>query len=389
MTRKIFEIAAVVMALGLLLVFGQRLMGVHGYLLASGQPLFGDFIAFWSAGHATLEGHVAQVHDRVFLTHVQQTTIPGMHVMAPWNSPPPFLFFIIPFALLPYGPAAIAWLLTTGALYLFMARKILPDARALIFAVTMPAALYHLGTEQVGLLVAGLAGLALYWLDKRPRVAGVLVGMLIFKPHLALLWPFFLALTRRWNAFIAAALSTGVLVLGAGLVFGFESYIRFLQNLGPSQDLIAGVHVGKQTFGSLFGNLLALHVPTPFAIAGHAVSAAAAFAVALWIFTRRVDWRVQGAALCAATLLLSSYLFFYDFVLLGVGAALLAPARNKFEVTAMVFAWIAGMSVAFSYALPLPLCPFSAWLVLIAALRRTNVKPAEIAAPHLAPALQP
>ena len=141
MTRKIFEISAVVIAIGLLIVFGYRLLGLRGYLLPTGQPLFGDFIAFWSAGKATLEGHVAQLHDRVFLTSVQHAAIPGMRVMAPWNSPPPFLFFVIPFALLPYGPAAVLWLVLTGALYLFAASKILPDKRALLFAVTLPAAL--------------------------------------------------------------------------------------------------------------------------------------------------------------------------------------------------------------------------------------------------------
>lgn len=384
MTRKLFEISAVVITIGLLLVFAQRTLGVHGYRLASGQPLWGDFIAFWSAGKAALEGHVGQIHDRVFLAHIQQTTIPGMHVMAPWNSPPPFLFFVIPFALLPYGPAAILWLILTGALYLLAASKILPDKRALIFAATAPAALYHIGTEQVGLLIAGLNGFALYWLDRRPRAAGALVGMLVIKPHLALLWPFYLALTRRWTAFIAAAVSVSALVIAAGLVFGFDTYRHFYDNLKASQDLIARLGVGKQTFGSLFGNLLALHVPMPFAIAGHAVSAVAAFGAALWVFTRKVDWRVQGAALCSATLLLSSYLFFYDFVLLGLAAALLAPPRNKFETAAMVFAWLSGMSVAFSYAIPLPLCPFSAWLVLIAAILR-----ARSAASRPAPEPQP
>jgi hypothetical protein len=382
MTRKLFEISAVVITVGLLLVFAQRTLGVHGYRLASGQPLFGDFIAFWSAGKATLEGHVSQLHDRVFLAHIQQATIPGMHVMAPWNSPPPFLFFVIPFALLPYGPAAITWLIVTGALYLYAASKILPDKRALIFAVTLPAALYHLGTEQVGLLIAGSNGLALYWLDRRPRAAGALVAMLVIKPHLAVLWPFYLLLTRRWNAFVSAAICTIVLIVGAGLVFGFESYIRFFENLRASQDLIGRLGVGKQTFGSLFGNLLALRVPMPFAIAGHAVSAVLGFGAAIYVFTRKVDWRVQGAALCSATLLLSSYLFFYDFVLLGVAAALLAPPRNKLETAAMVFAWLAGMSVAFSYAIPLPLCPFSAWLVLIAAILRAR---SEAARPAPAP----
>ena len=80
---------------------------------------------------------------------------PAFAFVAPWNSPPPFLLIMTPLALLPYPVAALLFLAGTAALYLFAARKLLPDARALLFAATLPAALYHLGTVQTGLLVAG------------------------------------------------------------------------------------------------------------------------------------------------------------------------------------------------------------------------------------------
>lgn len=383
MTRRALEIAATLVCLSMIGVMIVRLQGAHGLMLHDGQPLFGDFIAFWSAGRATLDGHVAHLHDRHFLAQVQQSVIVGMHVMAPWNSPPPFLLLLVPLALLPYPAAAVLAILLSGALYLTAACKWLPDARALLFAVTLPAAFYHLGTVQTGLLIAGLNGMALWWLDKRPRLAGGLIGLLVIKPHLAILWPVFLALSRRWTAFAAAAASTIALVLIAGLLFGFESYLRFYENLAASQDLISGLHVPRQTFASLYGNLLAERLPQAIAAAGHAISATCALIAAAVVFWRG-DLRAQGAALCAATLLISPYLYFYDFTLLGLGAALLWPPRGTFDVGAMILAWLSGLTVAFSYVLPLPLCPFSAWLILIAALRRV-----EIAAPRLAPALQP
>lgn len=383
MTRRVLEIAAVVVCLSMIGVMIVRLTGAHGLLLKGGQPLFGDFIAFWSAGRATLEGHVAQIHDRIFLARIQQSVIVGMHVVAPWNSPPPFLLLLAPLALLPYPVAAVAAILLSGALYLTAARKWLPDTRAMLFAVTLPAAFYHLGTVQTGLLIAGLNGMILWWLDKRPRLAGALIGLLVIKPHLAVLWPLLLAVSGRWRTFVAAAASTVALVAIAGLLFGFDAYPRFFHNLAASQDLVAGVHVPRQTFGSLFGNLLAARLPMPIAIAAHTISATCALGAALLCF-RRGDLRTQGAALCAATLLMSPYLFFYDFTLLGLGAALLWPPRDTFDSGAMVLAWLSALSVAFSYFLPLPLCPVSAWLVLIAALRRAG-----IAGPRPAPALQP
>jgi hypothetical protein len=89
----------------------------------------------------------------------------------------------------------------------------------------------------------------------------------------------------------------------------------------------------------------------------------------------------QGAALCAATLLMSPYLFFYDFTLLAVGAALLGAPRDRFELVAAVLAWSAGLSIALGYLAPLPLCPLAAWAVLTAAFRRRGS-----AAPRSAPA---
>jgi len=76
--------------------------------------------------------------------------------------------------------------------------------------------------------------------------------------------------------------------------------------------------------------------------------------------------------MCAATLLMSPYLFFYDFTLLGVGAALMGAPRDRFELVALVLAWGAGLSLVVGYFVPLPVCPLAAWAVLIAAFRRTG-----------------
>ena len=48
------------------------LAGARGLVLANGQPLFGDFIAFWSAGRAALDGAAAQVHEVETIARYQQ-----------------------------------------------------------------------------------------------------------------------------------------------------------------------------------------------------------------------------------------------------------------------------------------------------------------------------
>lgn len=370
--RWMFEAAAIVIAVSMLGYMLWLLSGARAMTLPSGQPLFGDFIAFWSAGRAALEGHVAEIHQRAVLFPYQQLASPGVQFYAPWNSPPTFLLVACVLALAPYPVSAIAFLIATLALFLFAARKLLPDTRALIFPATAPAVIYHAGTAQAGLLIAGISGLALHWLDRRPRLAGALVALLAIKPHLAILWPLLLALSGRWRAFAAAAVSTLVFSIVAGFVFGFDTYLRFLDNLAHSQRLISSQLITTPAYASLYANLLGLGVGEGMAIITHYASAAAAVAIAALLF-RNADRAVAGAAFCAATLLVSPYLFFYDFTLLLMGAALLGPPRNALDTFAAVLAWGAGLTVAIGAYVSLPLCPLAAWVVLMAAFRRARI----------------
>ena len=47
-------------------------------------------------------------------------------------------------------------------------------------------------------------------IDTRPRLAGLLLGLLCYKPHLALLAPVALVAGGHWRTFAAAALGIGV-----------------------------------------------------------------------------------------------------------------------------------------------------------------------------------
>jgi hypothetical protein len=383
MSRRALEIGAIGVTLALLATFAYLLSQANGMVLANGQPVFGDFIAFWSGGRAALEGHVADVHTRALIEQYHQQAAPGVQFTAPWNSPPTFLLIASALALLPYPAAALTFLALGAALYAAAARAILPDARAMIFALTVPAAVYHIGSVQTGLVIAGVSGLAFVMLDKRPLAAGALVGMLAIKPHLAVLWPLMLALSGRWRAFAAAAASTLCFVALAGFVFGFDAYPRFLENLGATQNLVTSQLITTPAYASLYASLLQLGAPQTIALGIHGAAALIALFIAARVFRYR-DRAVACAALCAATLIILPYSFFYDFTLLAIGAALLGAPQTNLERAEMIAAWGAALSLPLSYALPLPYCAAAAWLVLLAANARAGS-----GAMHPAPAPQP
>jgi hypothetical protein len=369
--RWVYEWAAALVAVAMVGLMLTRIAGAENMTLPSGQPFFGDYMAFWSAGRAALDGHADQIHDRAMLWQYQLAVAPDLRFYAPWNSPPTFLLVVCLLALAPYPISATAFLIGTALFFGAVIRRFLPDGRAMLFPGTAPAVLYQLGTVQAGMLIAGISGLALHLLDKRPRVAGGLIALLAIKPHLALLWPLFLALSGRWRAFIAAAVATIAFVVLAGAIFGFDSYGRWFESLSASQQLITEQRITTPAYASLYASLIGLGASHVLAISLHALSAAAGVVVACVLF-RKSDVAIAGAALCAATLLVSPYMFFYDFTLLLIGAALLGTPRSPLDLAAAIFAWGAGLTVAVGDYIALPICPAAAWLVLAAAFMRAR-----------------
>jgi len=98
----------------------------------------------------------------------------------------------------------------------------------LLLAAAYPAVIINFGHGQNGLLTAGLFAGALATLDHRPWIAGVLFGLLIYKPQFGLMIPLALLASGRWRTIVAAAATMALLVLTTLLVFGPEIWGAFV-----------------------------------------------------------------------------------------------------------------------------------------------------------------
>lgn len=227
--------------------------------------------------------------------------------------PPPYLFFVKPFAPLPYGLAFSLWIVLTGALYFVAA----PSPKRTAFA--NPAAAFNGMIGQNGFLTSAIFFAGLRDLARNPERAGAILGMLVIKPHLALALPIAVIGGRHWRAVPTAVATMAALLVGALLVFGTASYAHFLEDAGFYSQLLDKGGWGWDEVASVFG--LARWAGAGVA-AGMALQFAAAFAaaVAVWLAWRR---NIEGkvALTAAATLLISPYLFTYDAVLLTAALA--------------------------------------------------------------------
>jgi hypothetical protein len=345
-----------------------------------GKPFGYDFMAYWSAARLALTGRAAGAYDEHLIGAVQHLVVPSTPgIVFPWHYPPSFLLPVAPLGLLPYAAALALFVLGSAALWALLVRRVLPDRRAWIVAAAMPAGLINLLDGQNAFLTAALAGFALLSLERRPIVAGVLIGLLAIKPHLAVLFPLALLTEGRWRTIGAAAVTVLALVLASLAAFGWETWAAFLDHLPVSEAMATMGAVPWGTMPSPYVFALALGAPS---VAATGLQAAVALfaAFCVWHAWRRKEaaFEAKAATLLAASLLVSPYLFYYDLVWAALAVAWLALlglrtgfARGEREI--LLFAWLAPAVMPSVFALvPLQLGFPAVLLLLVVAVRRAT-----------------
>ncbi len=293
-------------------------------LASTGLPI-PDFTAFWAAGRLALEGTPALAYD--WQAH-RAVEVAGLgHDFTnwmPWHYPPPFHLLITPFAVLPHWGAMALWCGLTLGLYLWTCWRILPDRLALLAALAAAPTAMILVNGQTGFLVGALLGLALLEIDRRPVRAGLLLGLLGFKPHLVAVIPLPLIATGRWATVAGGLAMLAILVAVSWAALGTAAWTAFLDSTTETAKVFASTGAAEQRWemgASLYGGMR--HFGAGFE-ASMAVHFVAALAVLVALVTA---WRnpattpdTKAALICYATLAATPRVLNYDLHILLIGA---------------------------------------------------------------------
>lgn len=355
----------------------------HGLLSAAGKPVGVDFLSFWTAGAAALQEQAPAAYNLAQHHALEQSTAGARTFVDPWYYPPTFLLVVLPFAMLPYLWALVAWTAVMLAAYVFAVRKLAPRREALWLAIAFPGALVNLVNGQNGLLVVAMLGGALMLLEERPLLAGTLLGLLSFKPQLGLLIPIALLVATRWRALFAAAATSILFAAASVALFGIETWRAFVGSLDLVHHMVVehgGIRFSTMQTAFAATRMLGGGIASAYAV--QAVFVLAAAVVVIW------SWRQSGlgltlkaAALVVGILLAALYALYYDLILLGLPIAWLALEGERsgflrFEKTLLAAAWllpIACEPAAQFASLPLGLCV--ELLLMAAIVRRSRIAP--------------
>jgi len=274
----------------------------------------------------------------------------------------------------------MVWTALTLPAYLITIRAILSRPETVLVALAFPAVFINLGHGQNGFVTATLLGGGLVLLDRRPIVAGVLLGLLAYKPQFGLMIPLVLLATGRWSV-MAAATATVLSACAVTLaVFGPEVWHAFAGSTGFTRIVVLEEgNTGWAKIQSLFSAVRMWGGGVELAYAAQIALALAVAVSLVWLWRSRASYELKAAALACGCLLATPYMLDYDFVVLAISIAFLVRhglARGflAYEISLLALAWIVPLvarSIADTTGMPVGLIAMVALYALT--LRRAAI----------------
>jgi alpha-1,2-mannosyltransferase len=318
-----------------------------------GRPLGTDFSNVYAAGTSVLDGEPTAPFDPARQFAREQAIFGPATQFYGWHYPPFFLGLAAALALMPYWLALLVWQGVTLVLYLLSTRailsshpKITSDHLWLLLALAFPAVFINLGQGHNGFLTAALAGMALCQLDRRPILAGVLIGCLAYKPQFGLLIPLVLAVSGRWRSFAAAAATVALMTIAVTRAFGTDVWPAFLASAKFSQTVVleqggTGWHKIQSVFSwvRMWGGGITLAYVLQSTVT---LFVAAALA---WLWRDKAAFALKAAGLAIGCLLATPYSLDYDLMLLAPSIAYLVAdgwqrGFGPYEKTVWAALWL-------------------------------------------------
>jgi hypothetical protein len=177
---------------------------------------------------------------------------------------------------------------------------------------------------QNGFLSAGLIGGALVLLEEQPVLAGALIGLLTYKPHLGLLFPIALVAGGYWRAIVAAGCVAALMAAASYVAFGAEVWSAFAANIPhASQAFLSAGWADWSKLQTAFGLVRTLGGGETLAWSVQIILAAFAAGAIAVLWRSRAPYDIKAAALGVGAVLATPYLYTYDLVVIAVPLAFL------------------------------------------------------------------
>jgi alpha-1,2-mannosyltransferase len=341
-----------------------------GLLDRAGNIKFQDFLPSYISAQLIAQGRAAELYnEQVAADFVHAIVGQPTRVRLPNLYGPQVGLFFLPLARFSFPVAARIWVTASILIFagcIFLLWRSCPNLRSspatvALCAIAFPPLFHFFVRGQMSVLV--LACFTLAFLAFRadcPRLAGVALGFLIFKPQFLIAIPLVLLLSRAWKPFAGLILSAGAQLIFTRLYFGPAVMHAYLDTLRRLSRQTGGVELSLAPIQmhSLRSFWTLLIPQSEVAFGFYVLSSILAIAIAAIIWRSSSPLAIRFSALTLAAVLVNPHLFVYDLLVLAPVLLLLVDwtltnPRLASSATLLLFLY-------FAYVLPL-FGPLSRW----------------------------
>lgn len=283
-------------------------------------PLGEDFVNFWAGAKLAMAGHAAIVYDIAAFQRFEHAHT--LFWQFRWYAYPPVaLLLSAPLALFPYLAGYGFWIASGAGLCAYLFSRSLRWPAALLATFASPAFFFNVVSGQNGCFTAALMAGGLLLLERRPAVAGILFGLLCYKPQMAVLLPFALIAAGHWKTVFAAALTVAAIVGLSVVAFGWDTWAAYLKvaplnatilEIGTLPSIQHNLHPFWHRTPTVFAAFRLAGASIAIAYGAQAVSALAALVATVAVWRGGASQPVKSAALILATFAATPYAWDYD-----------------------------------------------------------------------------
>lgn len=319
--RRTAYAGAILVTIALMLVLKAQRFASDGFWQGSQVP---DFAAFHIVAQRVWHGDVELAYQFAAFMKMQLDASGGTNGFMPWTYPPQFDLLVAPLAFLPGWAAYALFTGVTLFTYLLTLRAIARRHFVPVLIVIFPAIAVTLACGQNGFLTGTLMGLFCLHAERRPVLAGIALGAMVFKPHLAIAAGIYVLLTRRWRIVLSAATVVTASSLLVTLILGPDIWLAWL---GGIKEAAGFLEEGRYPLFRMISAYAALY---KIGFAGWAfwgqmiVASCAIMAVVLGV-ARGPSRRFTLGVVATMSVMISPYAYDYDLPIVGIGLALMLP----------------------------------------------------------------
>jgi hypothetical protein len=284
---------------------------------------FVDFDCFYLAGQLASQGRavLAYVWEQI---SAFEYAVSGEQNFMPFTYPPPFLLLLEAMSAL---RKSTAYLLFSGfslVAYLVILQRLARSNFNAILILLFPSIIFCLRLGQSGLLVGALAGLVVQELLAQRAIAGVPLGLMAIKPHLAIAIAFQILCGRQWKVLSFTALTILLLAIISTFYLGVSIWPAFLGAINESRGFLARGYYPLHRMVSLYAVLRPLGFSLSASMMLQFIEAACVL-LTIYLVAKKSGTQTAIGVACLASPLISPYAYDYDLPIVGIGLAILSP----------------------------------------------------------------